>query len=133
MVVSQQLLRYSTGMEIPKKHQPYVESRPWGQFEQFTLNAPSTVKLITVNSGEILSLQYHTQRDEFWRVVSGAGEIEIDDAIYPAQAGYEFYIKRGEKHRMKASDAGVLTVLEIAYGDFDENDIVRLEDKYKRA
>jgi hypothetical protein len=36
------------------------------------------------------------------------------------------------KHRIQAIDS-VCIVLEISYGSFDENDIVRIEDDYDRA
>lgn len=109
----------------------YTEERPWGKFEQFTHNVPSTVKIITVKPGEELSLQTHTKRDELWRILKGPMEITAGDTVVIANEGDEFTIEKGQKHRMKGLD-GVGQVLEIALGDFDENDIVRLEDKYKR-
>jgi len=42
-----------------------IEERPWGNFERFTLNEKTTVKIITVNAGESISLQTHENRDEF--------------------------------------------------------------------
>ncbi len=36
--------------------------KPWGKFEQYTHNLPSTVKIITVQLGGVLSLQYHHGR-----------------------------------------------------------------------
>ena len=35
------------------------EERPWGNFERFTLNEKATVKIVTVNEGESISLQTH--------------------------------------------------------------------------
>ena len=49
------------------------EQRPWGNFERFTLNEKTTVKIITVNAGEELSLQKHNNRTEFWKIISGSG------------------------------------------------------------
>ena len=34
----------------------YEEQRPWGRFRRFTLNQFSTVKLITVNPGQVFGL-----------------------------------------------------------------------------
>ena len=56
------------------------EIRPWGDFERFTLNETTTVKIITVKEGESISLQTHEHRDEFWRVLKGSGIIHIGDA-----------------------------------------------------
>lgn len=106
--------------------------RPWGNFKQFTQNSLSTVKIITVNKEESLSLQSHTKRDEFWKVLKGDGIFEINNVSHDVVEGDEYYVKKGEEHRMTAGENG-LQVLEIAFGDFDEEDIVRYEDKYGRT
>jgi mannose-6-phosphate isomerase-like protein (cupin superfamily) len=108
------------------------EERPWGNFERFTLNEKTTVKIITVNEGQAISLQTHEHRDEFWRVLKGSGVIHINGVDNPAHEGDTFYSKRGSDHRVTGG-AGGTVFLEIAFGDFDENDIKRLEDRYGRA
>jgi mannose-6-phosphate isomerase-like protein (cupin superfamily) len=110
----------------------YREERPWGSFERFTLNEPSTVKIITVNPGEAFSLQTHTHRDERWRVLSGSGKITVGEEVKEIKAGDECYISRGSKHRAEAG-AEELVFLEVATGKFSEEDITRIEDKYGRA
>ena len=108
------------------------EERPWGNFERFTLNEATTVKIVTVNAGEAISLQTHEHRDEFWRIIEGSGVITIDDVDHPAKAGDTFFSRRGQDHRV-AAGAETLKLLEIAFGDFDEGDIHRLEDRYGRS
>jgi mannose-6-phosphate isomerase-like protein (cupin superfamily) len=115
-------------MQRMKKH---IVEKPWGKFEQFTKQEPVTVKIITVNPNESLSLQYHFKREEFWKILSGTGEITIGDSVMQANAGDEYFIEKKQSHRIKA-DQVVLSMLEISFGDFDEEDIVRLEDKYQR-
>jgi len=110
----------------------YQEERPWGNFRQFTHNVSSTVKIISVKPGEILSLQSHEKRSEFWHVVSGSGTVEIADIKKDTIVGDEHKIEVGEKHRLGAGPEGI-TVLEIAFGYFDEKDIVHYEDKYGRV
>jgi len=114
------------------KENVFQVERPWGNFRQFTLNNPSTVKIITVKPNEILSLQSHKHRSEFWRVISGAGTVEIGEVKKNTIVGDEHEIPVGEKHRLGAGPEGI-QVLEIALGDFDENDIVHYEDKYGRV
>ena len=109
----------------------YQEERPWGNFRQFTHNIPSTVKIITVNPGEMLSLQSHKKRSEFWRVIAGDGTVEIGEVKKNTAVGDEHEIAIGEKHRLSAGPNGI-QVLEIAFGDFNEDDVVRYEDKYGR-
>lgn len=108
------------------------EERPWGSFRRFTKNQPSTVKIIHVNPEKQLSLQYHNNREEFWRVLDGNPTIIIGDAETLAKPGDEFIVPQTAHHRIKANDQPV-RILEIAFGDFDEQDIVRLEDSYGRT
>ncbi len=115
-------------MQSPK---PYREERPWGNFVEFTKNTPSTVKIITVKPGEALSLQRHSGRDEFWHVLSGDGYLTIGTDRTAAHPGDEYFAPRGTLHRMEGGKAP-LSLLEISFGTFDENDIERLEDKYER-
>ena len=115
-------------------HLPHYkrEERPWGNFERFTLNEKTSIKIVTVNAGEAISLQTHAHRDEFWRVISGSGTIVIGTKSYKAHDGESYFSKRGSEHRVEGGQGG-LKLLEISFGDFDESDIVRLEDKYGRA
>jgi mannose-6-phosphate isomerase-like protein (cupin superfamily) len=110
----------------------YKEERPWGVFERFTLNEFSTVKILTVKPGESLSLQSHQNRDEFWRIISGSGTVTIGHTELPALADKEFFIPKGTLHKMTASDTREVKFLEIALGEFDERDEIRMEDKYGR-
>jgi mannose-6-phosphate isomerase-like protein (cupin superfamily) len=110
----------------------FQEARPWGTFRQFTHNEPSTVKIITVNKNEELSLQSHAKRTEFWHVLSGSGIVTIADAKHTATTGDEYIIPLSTKHRLLAGPDGI-RVLEIATGNFDEDDIIRYEDIYGRV
>jgi mannose-6-phosphate isomerase len=107
------------------------ESRPWGEFRQFSKNETTTVKLISVQAEKSLSLQYHNLRSEFWRVISGNPTIIVGDKIISATPGDEFFIPAKTQHRIRTTDNAV-QILEISFGQFDEEDIVRLEDEYGR-
>ena len=107
-------------------------NRPWGSFEQFTENEQTTIKLITVHAHEALSLQTHENRVEFWRIIAGSGIATVGTQEIPVTANDEVVIEANTAHRMTAGDTNVV-FLEIAFGDFDENDITRLEDNYGRA
>ena len=113
------------------KEKIYEENRPWGSFREFTKNTPSTLKILAVHPNEVLSLQSHKERSEFWRVLSGSGIAEVDDKKTEIKKGDEIRIPLGSKHRLSAGSEG-LEVLEIAMGNFDENDITRYQDKYGR-
>jgi mannose-6-phosphate isomerase-like protein (cupin superfamily) len=111
---------------------PFEVVRPWGSFRQFTKDASSTVKIITVKPNETLSLQSHERRSEFEHVISGAGFLRIGDEMHEVKAGDEYEVPVGVKHQMSAGPEG-LQFLEISSGAFDEEDITRFEDKYGRA
>ena len=109
----------------------YSEDRPWGRFEKFHENKMSTVKLIYIIANRRLSLQYHIHRNEFWRIISGTAEVEVNGQIFNVKEGDDISIGSKSQHRIKALSNGC-TVLEISYGHFDESDIVRIEDDFNR-
>ncbi len=109
-----------------------IVKKPWGQFEQFSHNEFSTVKVISIAPESSLSLQYHNNRTEFWKILSGHPVVTIGENTTNASPGDEFMIEKKEKHRIETKDE-VAQFLEISYGDFQEEDIIRLEDKYGRA
>lgn len=116
---------------MSSKFQPFQIERPWGYFRQFCKNTPTTVKIIRIKPNESLSLQSHAKREEFWYFISGSGIVEIDNEKKDLKIGDELIIPLGVKHRLTANSLG-LEIMEISYGDFDEEDIIRYEDKYGR-
>ena len=109
----------------------YTENRPWGKFEKFHENENCTVKLIYVNANSRLSLQYHQHRSEFWKIVKGKAKIDIDKKELVVKENENITIPCGAKHRITALEEDCI-ILEISYGKFDENDIIRIEDDYNR-
>jgi len=109
-----------------------THTRPWGSFTLFTKNQSSAVKILVVNQGEKISLQCHRNRQEFWYVLSGTPTVIIGNKEYAARIGDEFIVEKGEKHRISAKDTEA-RILEISFGEFDEDDVVRIEDKYGRT
>lgn len=106
--------------------------KPWGKFEQYTHNLPCTVKVITVEPGGTLSRQYHYQRDELWVVLDPGGRVEIGDKTLHPSPEDKIFIPRRTTHRLSAPGEKPVRILEISFGEFDEEDIVRLEDLYGR-
>lgn len=120
---------------IPAMHKPpspVKSSRPWGYFERFTLNRLSTVKLIHIRPGASLSLQLHDRRSEFWRVILGGVTAVVDDKTVKLHPGDELFVPPGSVHRLTGDKEDGAQILEIAIGDFSEDDIVRLDDRWGR-
>ena len=110
----------------------YTEKRPWGQFEQFTHNEKSTIKIITINPKQKLSLQYHKKRKEFWRFLDNPAKVTLNKRTIKVKAGTEIKIPKRTLHTVEAFNKPV-KFLEIAEGNFDEEDIVRIKDRYGRV
>jgi len=114
------------------------DKRPWGWFHQYTLNEKSTVKIITVMPGEQLSRQVHKNRDELWVPLDDGLEVKLDEMGWSQMRFNEcesmpIQIPRGRVHCVRnVSENMMARFLEIALGDFDEDDIERLEDNYGR-
>ncbi|MGL5828634.1 MAG: phosphomannose isomerase type II C-terminal cupin domain, partial [Angustibacter sp.] len=79
-----------------------------------------------------LSLQRHEHRGEFWQVLDVPIEITVDGRTWTAAPGEQVWVPRGATHRMANPGKQPGRLLEIAYGDFDEADIERLQDDYAR-
>lgn len=110
---------------------PYTEERPWGRFERFIANERSTVKILHVNPNAKLSLQFHNNREEIWKILEGHAKITIGDGVFEGKEGDEFHVPKKTRHRIETGEVGV-KILEISLGEYDEDDIVRIEDIYNR-
>jgi mannose-6-phosphate isomerase len=108
------------------------DHRPWGAFRRFPRAGVSCIKIITVNPGGVLSLQYHHRRDEFWVVLDEGVEMTVGDRVWRPRVGEEVWIPKGTRHRARGVGDGPARVLELWVGDSEESDIVRVEDVYNR-
>lgn len=105
--------------------------RPWGTFRQYAHNEPCTVSLMWVQPGQRLSLQAHSGRAELWIVLDEGAEIQVGETIHHPSAGEEFWIDTGQQHRLSSRGPAV-RVLEVAFGDWRQEDITRFADAYDR-
>jgi mannose-6-phosphate isomerase len=116
------------------KQVPERVEKPWG-YELIWAHTDQYVgKILHVNAGESLSLQYHEVKDEtiflfsgemrFW---AGSSQEELEEVgLGPGEA---FRVKPGTIHRMQAvSDCDIL---EVSTPHLD--DVVRIQDRYGRA
>ncbi len=109
------------------------EHRPWGHFECLGQGSRHQVKRLTVEPGEVLSLQMHYHRDENWVVVSGTAQVTCGDDTFLLTEGQSTFIPAGVKHQVRNPGKTVLEIIEVQSGSYlGEDDIVRFEDKYGR-
>lgn len=118
---------------IPAAKPPvaFVE-RPWGSFKQFAHNADCTVSLMSVLPGQRLSLQSHTGRAELWIVLDDGAVVQVGDEQREHRAGDEIWIPADEKHRLGCRGSQPVRVLEVAFGNWQQDDIQRYADDYHR-
>jgi len=108
--------------------------RPWGSYTILRESENYWVKLITVNPGQKLSLQYHNNRSEKWTVIFGRGYACINGKEKYVKQESTLQIKKGIQHRMSNSGNVPLLFIEIAFGDeLSEQDIIRIQDDYGRV
>ncbi|MFP6777815.1 MAG: mannose-1-phosphate guanylyltransferase/mannose-6-phosphate isomerase [Alphaproteobacteria bacterium] len=108
--------------------------RPWGAFEGLRQEPGFQVKLLTVNPGASISLQYHNRRTEHWVVVAGRARVTRDSETLELAANQSTYVAVGVHHRLENPGSEPLHVVEVQSGDYlGEDDIVRLEDLYGRS
>jgi mannose-6-phosphate isomerase-like protein (cupin superfamily) len=110
------------------------DERPWGRWEVLDTGEGFAVKRITVKPGAVLSLQLHHHRAEHWVVVGGRARVTRDDEVLEIGRDQAVYLPLGARHRVENPGDEMLVLIEVQIGDkLDENDIVRLEDRYGRS
>jgi mannose-6-phosphate isomerase len=108
-------------------------AKPWGHETIWARSDRYVGKILHINAGHELSLQYHNRKDETIYLLSGEmvyrvqGEDEVLDDVQ-LRIGESFRNTPGTIHQMVAlTDCDVL---EVSTPELD--DVVRLSDKYGR-
>ncbi|MEI4768845.1 mannose-1-phosphate guanylyltransferase/mannose-6-phosphate isomerase [Psychrobacillus sp. FJAT-51614] len=108
--------------------------RPWGVYTVLEESPGYKIKKIVVKPGKKLSLQKHHHRNEHWVVVSGTATVTVGDNEFFVRPNESTYIKMGEVHRLENSGKIDLVLIEVQVGEYlEEDDIIRLEDDFKRS
>lgn len=108
--------------------------RPWGKYLSIDMGARYQVKRITVKPGGVLSLQKHYHRAEHWVVVRGTAEVTRNAETIIVHENESIYLPIGCIHRMANPGKIPLEIIEVQVGSYvGEDDIIRIEDVYKRA
>lgn len=108
--------------------------RPWGSYRTLISGPRYLVKEITVTPGQRLSSQYHNHRAEHWVVVEGQAKIQRDDETMILEEDQSLYIPLKAVHRLENTGTTPLRIIEVQTGGYlAEDDIVRLDDDYRRS
>ena len=108
--------------------------KPWGYELLWSHTDQYAGKVIHINAGHRLSLQYHEQKQESILVVDGTLLLNLgqgDDAtVVEMRPGESTDIAVGQIHRFEAPTSGDVEIIEVSTNHLD--DVVRLEDDYAR-
>jgi len=108
--------------------------RPWGTYTVLEDTEGYKIKRIVVKPGKRLSLQKHFHRNEHWIVVSGTATVTVGERKTLLRPNESTYIKMGEIHRLENEGKIPVILIEAQVGEYTkEDDIVRLEDDFKRS
>jgi mannose-6-phosphate isomerase-like protein (cupin superfamily) len=107
--------------------------KPWGYELRWAVTDRYLGKLIHVNSGHRLSLQYHVQKDESILVAAGLLDLVLEDddgrlETHRLSPGMSARVRPGRRHRFVAVED--TDIFEVSSPEID--DVVRLEDRYGR-
>jgi mannose-6-phosphate isomerase len=108
--------------------------KPWGYELRWAVTERYAGKLIHVERGHQLSLQYHVQKEESIHVISGVMDLLLESdngeiETHRLTAGMSAHIRPGRRHRFIAVEDTDL--FEVSSPEID--DVVRIEDSYGRA
>jgi mannose-1-phosphate guanylyltransferase/mannose-6-phosphate isomerase len=107
--------------------------RPWGSYQSVDNGERHQVKRIIVKPGSRLSLQKHHHRSEHWIVVRGTAQVTVNDLVKTVHENESIYIPMGAVHRLENPGKILLELIEVQTGSyFGEDDIIRIEDDYRR-
>jgi len=107
--------------------------KPWGYELRWAITDRYAGKLIHVDAGHSLSLQYHVQKDESIFVQRGALDLVLEDDAGKVRThrllpGMSARVRPGRRHRFIAVED--TDPFEVSSPEID--DVVRLEDAYGR-
>jgi mannose-6-phosphate isomerase len=108
--------------------------KPWGYEIRWAITDRYLGKVIHINKGHALSLQYHERKDEWLLLSEGVVDIELGPVegeleTTRMQPGDSVHVPPYTRHRVTAVEDS--DIFEVSTPEMD--DVVRLEDRYGRA
>lgn len=109
-------------------------AKPWGYEIVFAENDRYAGKILHLDAGHCLSLQYHERKDETIYVLTGEVLLSVQEeegrmSEITLGPGGSYRIRPGVRHRMSATAPAEM--VEVSTPEL--GDVVRLEDAYGRA
>jgi mannose-6-phosphate isomerase len=115
------------------KDVPYRVEKPWGYELIWARTDRYVGKILHIEPGHCLSLQYHNQKDETLYVLRGeiVFRVKVEEELreIPMREGDGYHVTPHTVHQMEAVTPADL--LEASTPELD--DVVRLQDRYGRV
>ena len=106
--------------------------KPWGYELHWAKTDRYVGKILHINAGHALSLQYHVRKEETILLWSGRLQFDIEQngslRRLDVKPGERIHVVPGTVHRMTAIED--CEIFEVSTPELD--DVVRLEDRYGR-
>ena len=107
--------------------------RPWGSYTVLDRGDKFKIKRVEVNPNSRLSLQLHHHRSEHWVVLSGTARVTIGENVIDLHPGESTFVPASTRHRLENPGIILVVLIEVQNGEYlEEDDIVRLEDDFRR-
>ena len=113
-----------------------IIEKPWGYEEIWAQTEDYVGKILHINEGHRLSLQYHQEKEETIRVLSGVLEVVYSSRrdgelkTHIMREGEYFHIYPLMIHRFCASQGTDVDLVEVSTNYLE--DVERIEDDYSR-
>ena len=92
------------------------------------------VDRVLVDPGHRTSLQKHMHRSQHWIVVKGTATVTVGDHVRLLLENESIYVPIGVAHRVANEGHIPLELIEVSTGSYlGEDDIIRIQDDYKRS
>jgi mannose-6-phosphate isomerase len=107
--------------------------KPWGHELRWAITDRYLGKVIHINAGHQLSLQYHNQKDESIYVLAGVMDLVLENdsgdlETHRLTEGMSARVRFKKRHRFVGVED--CDIVEVSSPEID--DVVRLEDSYGR-
>src|SRR5262245_40436278 len=107
--------------------------KPWGFELLWAYTDRYAGKILHIDRGKRLSLQYHNRKDETLYLLNGRMRLDLEDdggalVQHEVEPGESFRVPPGRRHRLYALEE--CRVLEASTPELD--DVIRIQDEYGR-
>lgn len=111
-----------------------IVEKPWGHEQIWAKTDRYVGKVLTINPGHRLSLQYHEEKEETIYVLEGVLKVwdsDDEDSFTMHTTGSVVHIKPNQVHRFGAAPGeSCVKLMEVSTPEL--HDVVRIKDDYSR-